>query len=374
MPSLPHLVLADDLTGAAEVAAIAHQAGLSAVVLTRLPVRPVLADVVVFDTNTRLASPGEAARRVRAATAQMHRWPHAGFFVKVDSVLRGEVRAQLAACARALGRSRTILVPANPSLGRVIRDGRYAVDGHPLHETAFAHDPHHPRATDDVKKLLGPGRAPFAVCLPRAHRLPRTGLVVGEATSPGDITRWAGRVDGDTLAAGGGDFFRAWLATQNDTRRAVPAYRLPAGGTLLLHGTTVGPVNARALHFRGLRPPATAAVRAALADGGAVAVAPVPWTLGQRGAPATISRGFAALTRSLHGAGAFRHLLVAGGATAATVLRALGWSELKVVRNWDQGVVTLQPVAEPGFAVTMKPGSYRWPANLRRATGGFILS
>jgi uncharacterized protein YgbK (DUF1537 family) len=69
----------------------------------------------------------------------------------------------------------------------------------------------------------------------------------------------------------------------------------------------------------------------------------------------------------LHAAGAFRHLLIAGGATAAAVLRGLGWSRLKVVRVWGPGVVTLQPLAAPGFAVTLKPGSYPWPSGIRRS-------
>jgi uncharacterized protein YgbK (DUF1537 family) len=83
-------------------------------------------------------------------------------------------------------------------------------------------------------------------------------------------------------------------------------------------------------------------------------------------APATIARAFAGLTRNLHTAGAFRHLLIAGGATAAAVLRDLRWGRLNVVRVWGPGVVTLQPFAAPGFAVTLKPGSYPWPPSIRR--------
>jgi uncharacterized protein YgbK (DUF1537 family) len=351
MSSLPHIVLADDLTGAAEVAAIAHQAGLRAVVLTRLPEAPVAADVLVFDLDTRLTPKTEAARRVRAVTIRLRQLPHAGFFVKVDSVLRGPVLAQLAACARALGRTRTLLVPANPSLGRVIRQGRYSLNG-----------------------LLGATRTPLAVCRARTRRLPRSGVVVGEAGTAADISHWAGRLDANTLAAGAADFFRAWLATQAGERHAIPDYSLPAGGVLLLHGTTVGPVNARALHFRGLRAPSAASVRAALAQHGAVAVAPVTATLNQRGAPVAISRGFADLALRLHRTRSFRHLLIAGGATAATVLHALDWSALTVARTWDTGIVTLQPMNDPDFAVTMKPGSYPWPANLRHVLLDFILS
>jgi D-threonate/D-erythronate kinase len=374
MPRLPHIVLADDLTGAAEIAAIAHQAGLRALVLTALPAAPIQADVLVFDTNTRLASRPEAARRIRSVVARLTKIRHAGFFMKVDSVLRGPVLPQLAACARVLGRQRILLVAANPSLGRVIRHGRYMIDGQPLHQTAFARDPHHPRKTDEVIKLLGQARPAPVVCPASSRRLPRTGVLIGEAATANDIVAWADRLDRSTLPAGGADFFRAWLKTQTITRRAVSRYSLPTGGTLLLHGTTVAALNARALVFDGRRPPSTRAVIAALQVHGAVAVAASPTTLHDPGAPAAISLGFARLARNLHEAGAFRHLLIAGGATAATVLRALGWTSFKAIRVWGSGVVTLQPTAAPEFAVTVKPGSYPWPDKLRPMLLDFILS
>ncbi|HEX2861338.1 MAG TPA: four-carbon acid sugar kinase family protein [Lacunisphaera sp.] len=374
MPLLPPLVLADDLTGAAEIAAIAHQAGLRAVVLTAPPARTVTADVLVLDTETRLVSAAEAARRMRTLAERLHRVPHAGVFLKVDSVLRGPVLAQVTAVAEALGRRRVLLVPANPSLGRTLRDGRYFVDGRPLHQTAFGRDPHHPRTSDLVFELLGPARHPPVVCPPRATRLPRTGVVVGETATAADVTRWAGRLDASTLPAGAADFFRAWLRNQKLRRRAAPQPALPEGGVVLLHGTTsVSPVR-RALLFKGVRAPSIRSVRAALARDGAAAVAASPATLGNPDAPEAITTGFAALAQDLHRTRAFNHLLIAGGATAAAVLRALGWPTLEVVRVWGPGVVTLRPVADPGFAVTLKPGSYSWPATLRRALHPFRIS
>jgi uncharacterized protein YgbK (DUF1537 family) len=63
----------------------------------------------------------------------------------------------------------------------------------------------------------------------------------------------------------------------------------------------------------------------------------------------------------------FRHLLITGGATAGAVLSELGWSGFEVSHVWGSGAVTLRPTAAPDFAVTLKPGSYPWPAKLRRA-------
>ena len=65
-------------------------------------------------------------------------------FKKVDSVLRGPVAAEIEAALDGLGLDRAVLVPANPSRGRIIRDGAYFMDGVPLDETEFADDPMHP--------------------------------------------------------------------------------------------------------------------------------------------------------------------------------------------------------------------------------------
>jgi uncharacterized protein YgbK (DUF1537 family) len=368
MPFRPHLVLADDLTGAAEIAAIAHDAGLRAVVLTHLPTVPVAADLLVFDTDTRLLAPEAAARKVRAWAKCLAHTPHRGFFLKVDSVLRGSVLAHATATARALGRHRTLLVPANPSLGRTIRAGRYAVKGVPLHETAFARDPHHPRTSDHVVELLGRvPRTPVVSLPPATDRLPNRGVAVGDTSTPADVRHWVDTLDSATLPAGGADFFRAWLTSQGPARQAKVRSPSIAGPALLLHGSAMATDGSRLLRFRGKKAPAAAAVAAALARHGAVAVAPPSTRLTGRDAPAALARGFADLAWRLHTDRSFTHLLIAGGATAAAVLPMLGWTDLEVIRAWGPGAVTLRPVRDPAFAVTLKPGSYDWPATLRRA-------
>jgi len=376
MSRLPLIVLADDLTGAAEIAAIAHNAGLRAVVYTTPPnAHPVDADVLIFDTDTRLSPPAQAARRVRGFVNRLKKLPHAGLFKKTDSVLRGPVLAELAACASALGRKRTLLVPCNPSLGRIIRDGRYLIAGKPLHTTAFARDPHHPRATSIVLTLLGDEKKFNVTCHPPSSRLPRTGIIVGEATSPADVTVWAGQVDANTLPAGGADFFRVWLQTRRAYREPSRLYRLPEGAVFLINGTIAAPEPISPFPVDlvgvGARRPSSvkrlvARIQPQLFSKGFAAVTTQGPVVRKTLASTTLTRTFVGLAKELHAAGAFRHLLVAGGATAAGVLHKLKWSQFEVVHVWGPGVVTLQPTAAPEFAVTMKPGSYPWPASLSR--------
>ena len=365
--SRPLIVLADDLTGAAEIAAIAHERGLRAVVISRLPTEPVDTDVLVIDTDTRLAKPPAAARRLRAAVRRLKKFPHAGFFKKADSVLRGPVLAELLGSMQALGSQRVVLVAGNPSLGRVIRNGQFFINGQPLDRTSFATDPHHPARTADVMALLKPAKNISVAYLPPVGPLPRTGVIVGEHRSAADTARWVRLLAPDTLAAGGADFFKAWLGAHSGRGRAPATAPTPAEPGLLLHGTTAPAANTRFLRFNGLRAPSAVRVATALRLRGGAAVAATSLTASDPLAPAIIALNFARLARDLRDAQAFRHLLIAGGATAASVLRGLGWTRLEVVRVWAPGVVSLRPASAPALIVTLKPGSYAWPATVRRS-------
>lgn len=366
MARRPLIVLADDLTGAAEVAAIAHEAGLHVVILTRLPRQPIAADVLVLDTDTRLDPSARARRRVRSRAALLSALPHAGVFKKTDSVLRGPVLAELAACSAAFGLRRTLLVAGNPSLGRTIRAGSCYIAGQLINQTAFATDPHHPARSAAVLDLLhATGRADV-FCHAPGNSLPRHGIIVGEHRSTADTTHWLRALDKHTLPAGGADFFRAWLHSRIPPRTRPSASEAPPGPVLLLHGTTATPAANCALLFKGVRPPAASRVCLDLRRHGAAAVAASPSTRNDPLAPARIALGFASLARALRTTShPFRHLVIVGGATAASVLRTLGWNRLTVLQVWAPGVVSLQP-AGTRLTITLKPGSYPWPAGLQR--------
>jgi D-threonate/D-erythronate kinase len=367
-------VLADDLTGAAEIAAIAWQSGRSAVVLTGDLRRAVEADVLVLNTDTRLASPATAARRVRACTRRLQDVHGNACFIKVDSVLRGSVLSHLSAAASGLGKKRALLVSVNPSLSRTLKHGHLFVGGVPLDKTVFAADPHHPRTTSDVRALLGAStRFPVTFLTRGDQRFPARGVIVGDTTSNADVRLWRNRLDHTTLPAGGADFFREWLGRSR--KRSGPKNTLRfASPCLLLHGTTASQPGENALRFRGRTPPSIKKISAALAPHGAATVAPPSRRLTSPGDAAALATGFAHVAATLATAHQFQHLLIAGGATASQVLPALGWTALEVVCVWAPGVVTLRPLDDPGATVTLKPGSYPWPANLRSALPAHLLS
>jgi uncharacterized protein YgbK (DUF1537 family) len=375
----PVAVLADDLTGAAEIAAIGCHSGRRALVLTApsAPGNESAADLIVIDTDTRLDSPAVAAQRVRAAAFSPTVAKAALLFKKTDSVLRGPVRAEIEAIAAACGRKRVLLVPANPALGRVVTNGRYLIHGQPVSETAFARDPHHPVRSDDVRAMLGVDGSWAVETAAPTQPLPDSGIILGDATSVDDLDVWAQQVDTTTLPAGAAGFFSA-LLTRNGWRSVPAASPGPSRGPVLViagtkqpavvpDGCTIpenvfAPTHSLIATSQGTARDAwIETIAAALGRHGCAFVSAAALVVPATDTPEKIRRLLADLVASLHERRAFSHLVVEGGATASTIVRNLGWTRLSAVHEWAQGVVTLEPVGVSGVDLTIKPGSYSWP-------------
>ena len=137
-------IIADDFSGAAELAGIAAARGYKAEVQTVFdPASD--AEVIAIDTDTRLKSEDEAASVLRVITRQILATKPAWIYKKTDSVMRGHIRAEIEAILDVSGLAKCIFIPANPSKDRVIRSGHCFVNGVPLDQTIFASDPDHPR-------------------------------------------------------------------------------------------------------------------------------------------------------------------------------------------------------------------------------------
>jgi D-threonate/D-erythronate kinase len=134
------LILADDLTGAADCAVACAAYGLRTIVALD-DCAKCNADVLAIDANTRAAEPDRAAA-VMARLVDEHVRDDMLVYKKIDSTLRGNVAAELAAALRArralAGASQDIvalLAPAFPANGRTTVDCRLLVRGVPLAET-----------------------------------------------------------------------------------------------------------------------------------------------------------------------------------------------------------------------------------------------
>jgi D-threonate/D-erythronate kinase len=164
------LIIADDLTGAADTAVQFRRVGFPSVVLARLtkdhiPLKRT--QVTSLSLNTRDASP----------TAVRHMWQrHAStvtalaqgtlVYQKIDSTLRGHPALDVRLLLGALGASAALIAPAYPKLGRQTVDGVQRVYGVPLAETEYARAQRRVPATSRLVELFTTDGGPPPVHLP----------------------------------------------------------------------------------------------------------------------------------------------------------------------------------------------------------------
>ena len=212
MPAL--LVVADDLTGAADTGVQLAARGIP----TLVTLEPVAAwrdaardiEVLVASTDSRHLPAAEAAARVRDAVswARDAGVPHV--YKKIDSTLRGNPGAELAAALEASGARTLPLVPAHPAMGRTTRDGRVYVHGQPLDRTPFADDPLEPVDDSDIAVVIRrQARVPIAMAAWGEDASPAGGILILDAETGDDLARaghWIARQGLLAVTAGSGGF------------------------------------------------------------------------------------------------------------------------------------------------------------------------
>ncbi|WP_431210783.1 four-carbon acid sugar kinase family protein [Puia sp. P3] len=279
--------------------------------------------LLVIATDTRSHALETAVAEMRDITSSVLGVGPQWVYKKTDSVLRGHVIAELRVQMEVLGFSRTLLIPANPVLGRTIVDGHYFLNGAPVNESAFAVDPDFPVVSSDVREMLGDSGV---VVRKVDEELPDSGIVVGEVGSAEDLEAWAGRVVSGTLLAGASGFFDALLAM----RRAPVLY---------VSGTT---------YWANKQGSLDVGVVVELLRGGKAFIT------GRK-------EELAEAVEKILSMVPVGELVIEGGSTAYAVLERLGIDRLVPERELAPGVVRMRAA---GFYVTVKPGSYPWPDGL----------
>jgi len=346
--SLNTLVLADDLSGAAEVAGIAARGGDSVALCAGAPERDPGAAVLVIDTDSRALPPAEAAERVAAITRQAAAWKPRRVFKKIDSVLRGPLCEEINATLDALGRSSAVLVAANPSRGRCVRDGIYYVDDQPLHASAFASDPSQPARESELRALV--------------DHDPR--IRTPDARSTADLDAIVAGLEPGELAIGAADFFAAWI----DAPPSAPPTPLPAGRQLWICGSP-NAASRRHHDFERCRIPfLDPAIHADLSAGEwarrSLQIASpdnLALLVDERTGPDPGPKLAEAATRIL-ARWQPRRVFLEGGATARAFIDGTTWRRFRVESELAAGIVGVRPSGHPEAPILfLKPGSYPWP-------------
>jgi uncharacterized protein YgbK (DUF1537 family) len=133
------LIVADDLTGAADTGVAFARRGLKTKVL--LP-DALLVDAqtmaVAYNADTRRGTAAQAGARHAQAVVRFAA-PDTNVYKKIDSTLRGHPAIEIAAMREVLAEHRrptfAVLAPAFPAMGRITRGGHVFVHGKPLEES-----------------------------------------------------------------------------------------------------------------------------------------------------------------------------------------------------------------------------------------------
>lgn len=381
-------VIADDITGAAELAGVGLRHGLRAeIVLRGEP--DCGAELICVDTDSRSCTPREAARRASAAADTLRNAGAKWIYKKVDSVLRGRIVAEIESIRKKLRLPRALLIPANPSRGRLVVDGCYFVHGKPIHRTEFALDVEYPRRHAEVLRLLGADAARLVCVRAVDEPLPDRGIIMGEVARSRDLEAWARISDSGMLMAGAAEFFDALLAargfgTSADTLNQTDDMEL-SRRELFVCGTLSEASRKFIRAARRERTPVFTVPRAqalAVMRGrertevlGRVAAARLDKTsrvilrigmpiIPGRAAANRLKRNLAGLAQGVLREADVTHVYAEGGATAAELAKRMGWARLEVVREVAPGVATMRIPGARMLLLTIKPGSYAWPAEV----------
>ena len=144
------IVVADDLTGAADASLPFAEAGISTTICLKADQLPATG-VVALVTASRQSSANETeARNFDLARSVLADRSNAIVYQKIDSTLRGHPAHALAGTMRALAVERALVAPAYPDQGRTTIKGQQLVFGLPLEASAFKHEVQ----TSDIRHMF----------------------------------------------------------------------------------------------------------------------------------------------------------------------------------------------------------------------------
>jgi D-threonate/D-erythronate kinase len=356
-------VIADDFSGAAELAGICLRYGLTATVCTG-EIAEATTDVLLINTDSRsLKKEGALAvtEKIILHVLALHpKW----VYKKTDSVLRGYIIDELKLQMKLMDKQKAFFMPANPSLGRTISDGIYFVNSVPLHKTDFAADPEFPIKNSFVKELL----QDEAVVLTVNEVLPVQGIVIGEVNTADDYAQWANKAGDDWLFAGTGDFFTALLrrdfqpvATNSvkllqpylyicgtafeERRKFITQLHQQQQCVMYLNNETDAEWLQHAVAIINAKQKLVIAIN----DTNVTA--------------AELRMSMARLSKAVIKQSGIKEIFIEGGSTAAAVLEELGIKKLIPVNELSRGVVRMK--ADDLF-ITVKPGSYELPEEIKK--------
>ena len=401
-------VVADDLTGATDVALMLQRAGMSVVQVIGVPASAASlpdADAVVVALKSRTSSVAEAvsqsltsAQALRVRGARQIVFKYCSTF---DSTDAGNIGPVAEALADELGAASAIFCPAFPANGRTIYQGHLFVGGRLLSESPMRDHPLTPMRDSDLVRVLGRqtkrgvGLVPLPVieagseairaAIAREAQQGRP-FVVTDAIADAHLVALGQALAGAPFLTGGSGIAMGLppnFGVEPAEGRPAPMAAVPAGRRLVLSGSCSEATRRQVAHAIRVGVPSYHLDPLQLAAGTQAAAGVADWLEGQprdrealvyaTAEPAAVAKAQAALGTARAGSmveaalaavavaaveqGATR-LIVAGGETAGAVVQALGARSMAIGPEIDPGVPWTRVVDGPAIALALKSGNF----------------
>ncbi|MGO4403016.1 3-oxo-tetronate kinase [Bosea sp. RAF48] len=406
-------VIADDMTGATDVALMLNRAGMRTVQVIGVPPAGSTlpeADAVVVALKSRTNPVAEAVADSLAACEALLKGGARQILFKYcstfDSTAEGNIGPVANALAERLGAGLAIVCPAFPANGRSIYQGYLFVGAVPLHESSMKDHPLTPMRDSNLMRLMAAqagsevGLVDYVTVLAgpaavkaRLAKLQADGVryAVTDALTNEDLMTLGHAVSEHVLLTGGSgiamglpqNFRRAGLLPERPGPQELKA---PAGRAGIISGSCSTATRGQIKAALEAGYPALKVDPFALVDGSQDAAGLAAWALSQPAAkpfliyssddPAEVAavqaklgrekagsiveHAFAEVARRLSEGGVTR-LLVAGGETSGATVLGLGIRTLEIGPEIDPGVPWTRVVDGPDMVVALKSGNFGTP-------------
>jgi D-threonate/D-erythronate kinase len=381
------IAIADDFTGAAEMAGIGQSFGLDTLLVTHLSqFRP--CELLVIDTNTRSLPVNKAVETIEQFCRDIKaiRLEKTIIFKKIDSILRGHPSEESKVIKEYFNYPLVIFAPANPLKGRKIVGGRYLIENTPLDETLFSRDPEYPRSTSDIGLLLNKHslNGEYFHLSERTKVAELKGFISIDISTKEDLIFYAEQFTGQFLLVGAAEIFDILLSlrTVRLANNAVPSAL--NGKNIFIGGSIFNSMDDCEI-TRGIgnifyyktADPEHEEYKIAEDWSGEI----IDYLTHHRNVRMAISSSFIPnenpirfvdiLSKSVSKIVDATHfgdvnLLISGGSTASAIIRKLALGPFRILGGLAPGVVVLKSETFGNLTIVVKPGSYPWPPHLKQ--------
>jgi uncharacterized protein YgbK (DUF1537 family) len=348
--------------------------------------------LVVWNTESRSLSEHDACSKVRRACELAGAKQKRILLKKTDSAFRGHFGSEIAAVMDALNVELCCVAPAIPDFGRVTRNGIQYLNGLPIAESFYSHDPKQPVTESRVAAIVAMGnRRPIGLLdlkNLRSHenqkhieRLIASGvqIIIADSESRGDLDRVVDlflKRPGRLLFVGGQGIGNALARYCVPGARMETWSKVPDGAVLIVCGTLhprareqltlfshmhgIEPVFIdvdNRTNFATMRKPAENATSSLLAQIESHGLGFLASPQSPVRDPRLVEEALSLAVEKVYEKADISGLILTGGTTAYAVCRSIGVKRLQLRQRISWGVVLTQASDLSGMAIAVKGGS-----------------